>query len=78
MINEISKKSRLWDLEREDQHMSHSDKNKELDALPIKLASQIYYRRLRACRIYIFSLKIIDKNIHKNILEILDQNCISI
>ena len=30
-------------------------------------------------RIHIFfSLKIINKNIHKNILKILDQNCISI
>ena len=46
----FQKDNRLWDLEREDCHASYSGKNKEPDALVIKLASQHNYRRLRAYR----------------------------
>ena len=43
----FNKGSWLWDFNR-DPHILHSDKNKEPDALPIKLIFQHYHRRLIA------------------------------
>ena len=47
MVHDSSERESLWDLQREHCQMSHSDKNKESDTLPINIAFQQYYRRLR-------------------------------
>ena len=46
----FKKGNRLQDVERQDRHEPHSDKNKELDVLPIKLAFQHNHRRFIAYR----------------------------